>query len=88
MSTFKKGSTFLVEEINIENNSFTIPQDIDVKQSEYEELKLEDLPEYIELIDLWKMRISMASDMERIGALLKVYSKEYEKLLCMWNENL
>jgi hypothetical protein len=47
---------------------------------------IEDFPEYIELIDLWKMRLSMSSTTERTGELLKEFTKEYDKILSMWKE--
>jgi len=47
---------------------------------------IEDFPEYIELIDLWKMRISMSSNMEHTGELLKEFTKEYDKIRAWFDE--
>jgi len=47
---------------------------------------IEDFPEYIELIDLWKMRLSMSSNMEHTGELLKEFTKEYDKIRIWFDE--
>jgi hypothetical protein len=47
---------------------------------------IEDFTEYIELIDLWKMRLSMSSSMEHTGELLKEFTKEYDKIFSWWEK--
>ncbi len=47
---------------------------------------IENFPEYIELIDLWKMRLSMSSSMEHTGELLKEFTKEYDKIFSWWEK--